>query len=102
MTCEHLNKLEKELISKQIEVTFRGQAWSENCREWVYFDCLFINLEKIIRRLELDNTNVKIHSHFGTHDGQEYGIICSACNDGIMGHHPDSVRTNNRKVTKYA
>ena len=39
MTCEHLRALEQALRDAGFEPTFRGQAWSENCREWVYFDC---------------------------------------------------------------
>ena len=39
MVCEHLAALEKELIAAGVPITYRGQAWSDNCREWVYFDC---------------------------------------------------------------
>jgi hypothetical protein len=39
MTCEHLLPLEEALLAEGIRETSRGQAWSENCREWVYFDC---------------------------------------------------------------
>ena len=41
MTCEHLVHLERELAARGFAETFRGQAWSANTREWVYFDvCL--------------------------------------------------------------
>lgn len=101
MTCNHLNILEKELLNQRIKVTYRGQAWSKNCREWVYFDCLFSDLDKTIQRLNLDRKIVKIHSHFGTHDGQEYGLVCAKCNDGILGYHPDSLKAKNTEVIKY-
>jgi hypothetical protein len=39
MTCEHLRPLEQAMIDAGMKETFRGQAWSNNCREWVYFDC---------------------------------------------------------------
>lgn len=87
MVCEHLAALERELIAQEVEITFRGQAWSENCREWVYF----------ARRLDLPALRgrfafaacVEDHVHRGTHDGAEAGFVCIACNDAIMGGHPD-------------
>lgn len=38
--CEHLIGLDKELKSLGIRETYRGQPWSENCREWAYYDCV--------------------------------------------------------------
>jgi hypothetical protein len=88
MVCEHLIALEEEIKSKCINETFRGRAWSLNCREWVYFDCCF-DFDTIKRRLNLDNCVIK-HEHLGTHDGQELGFYCSICHDGIIGYHPKS------------
>jgi hypothetical protein len=85
MTCEHLNPLEAELIAAGIPVTFRGQAWSSNCREWVYFDC-WLDRAAIRQRLVIAEC-VQDHDHRGTHDGQEAGFFCAACKDGIMGVH---------------
>lgn len=28
-----------ELLDRGIAITYRGEAWSDNCREWAYFDC---------------------------------------------------------------
>ena len=39
MICEHLRALEQAILARGIRETFRGKAWSQNCREWVYFDC---------------------------------------------------------------
>lgn len=77
-------------MARNIRETYRGQAWGDNCREWVYFDCVFADLPRTLERLQLDRDKLEIHSHFGTHDGQEYGIICKDCRDAIMGVHPDS------------
>lgn len=88
MVCEHLQALEREVIDRRIPETFRGQAWSDNCREWVYFDCLFTDLDQTIDRLGLDRSLIEIHSHRGTHDGQEHGLVCTKCHDAIMGRHP--------------
>ena len=34
--CEHLKPLEDHLKAEKIPEIFRGQAWSDNCREWIY------------------------------------------------------------------
>jgi len=83
MLCEHLSQLEQALIDRGIAVTFRGQAWSMNCREWVYFDC-FLDVTEIRKTFSFSEC-VQDHSHRGTHDGQEVGLVCTVCHDGIMG-----------------
>lgn len=83
MTCEHLRTLENAIIAAEIQETFRGQAWSNNCREWVYFNC-YIDTAAVRQHFALADC-VKEHSHRGTHDGQETGFECSLCHDGIMG-----------------
>ena len=40
MLCEHLRELETAISSIGIVESYRGQPWSKNCREWVYFDCV--------------------------------------------------------------
>ena len=101
MTCEHLYKLEVALVSAGIQETSRGQAWGENCREWVYFDCLFTNLEKTMKRFDMDESVVKVHEHLGTHDGQEYGLECENCKDAIMGLHPKYAKRSSRKIVEF-
>jgi hypothetical protein len=83
MICEHLRPLEQAMVAQGIRETFRGQAWSSNCREWVYFDC-FIDAPTVRQKISLPEC-VQDHSHQGTHDGEENGFTCSACHDGIMG-----------------
>ncbi|MBZ5531413.1 MAG: hypothetical protein LAO20_08275 [Acidobacteriia bacterium] len=83
MLCEHLRTLEEAMVAAGMRETWRGQAWSNNCREWVYFDC-FIDTEAVRRNLSLAPCVID-HAHRGTHDGQERGLECSACHDGIMG-----------------
>jgi hypothetical protein len=73
MTCEHLRRLEQAIIAGGIRATFRGKAWSQNCREWVYFDC-FIDIAAVRRALSFPSCIIE-HSHRGTHDGQERGSI---------------------------
>jgi hypothetical protein len=88
MTCEHLVALEQALIAAGFRETSRGQAWSQNCREWVYFDC-YLPAQLVREKFGLAEC-VEDHMHRGTHDGQESGFVCSVHHDGIMGHHPDA------------
>lgn len=83
MTCKHLRSVEQAILARGIRETFRGPAWSRNCREWVYFDC-FIDIAAVRSNFALDDC-VQDHLHRGTHDGQERGFVCSECHDGIMG-----------------
>jgi hypothetical protein len=85
MLCEHLAMIERALAAERVPVTSRGQAWSQNCREWVYVDC-FLDLPAIRARFALADC-VQDHAHRGTHDGQERGLVCAQCHDAIMGHY---------------
>jgi hypothetical protein len=69
MLCEHLAPLERELIAARVKETFRGQAWSDNCREWVYFAC-WLDRGAIRARMTLDPC---VQDH--VHDGQEEGLF---------------------------
>jgi hypothetical protein len=89
MTCVHLRELENYLLSVGAEVTFRGQAWSRNCREWVYFRCV-LDLEKCREQFSLPEFVVE-HAHRGTHEGSEQGLQCKQCFDAIMGFHPEEL-----------
>jgi hypothetical protein len=83
MVCEHLSALEDALVADGVAVTFRGQSWSMNCREWVYVDC-YLDVPAIRRRFEVAPC-VADHAHRGTHDGQERGLVCTACRDAVVG-----------------
>jgi len=83
MVCEHLRAVEQALNEQRFRKTFRGQPWSSNCREWVYFDC-YLDLPGIRARHALADC-VTDHAHRGTHDGQERGLVCLACQDALMG-----------------
>jgi hypothetical protein len=86
MVCEYLAVLERELSSAGVRITYRGKPWTERCREWVYFDCC-LDRAALRARLALPEC-VEDHEHWGTHDGQEAGFVCSACDDAVMGIHP--------------
>jgi hypothetical protein len=84
MLCPHLAELEKDLLNAMISVTYRGQAWSENCREWVYFDCV-LDVERLKVDYQLSDF-VKHHENKDQRSGTESGLVCDRCKDGIMGH----------------
>jgi hypothetical protein len=83
MICQHLQPLEEAIRAHGIAVTYRGKPWTENCREWVYFDC-YIDTQAVRHSFQLPDC-VQDHAHRGTHDGQERGFECSLCHDGVMG-----------------
>ena len=83
MVCQHLLELESVLVQSGIAVTFRGQAWSRNCREWVYFDC-FLNTSLIRQEFHLAAC-VRDHTHRGTHEGSEHGLVCTEHQDALVG-----------------
>jgi hypothetical protein len=83
MTCKHLRQIEQAIQARWIRETSRGQAWSRNCREWVYFDC-YIDTAAVRRSFKLASCVIE-HKHHGTHDGSERGFYCKKCDDGVMG-----------------
>jgi hypothetical protein len=85
MTCEHLQTIEQAIQNAGIRETYRGRPWSMNCREWVFFDC-YLDTGAIRSRFTLPDC-IKDHVHRGTHDGQERGLVCALCHDGIMGNY---------------
>ena len=90
MICDHLKDIEREVVESGASETFRGKAWTRNCREWVYYDC-YIDRPSLRSRLSIDEC-VQDHDHLGTHDGQESGFVCSQCQDAIMGVHETNMK----------
>jgi hypothetical protein len=84
--CEHLIELDRELKSKGIKETFRGQPWSDNTREWVYYDCV-LNLSKVRARYDFPDF-ISAHINDDNRSGTEAGFYCERCKDGVMGLHP--------------
>lgn len=81
--CAHLAAVEAALTARGSRETFRGQAWSERCREWVYFDAV-LDREALRREFDLAPCVVD-HVHRGIHDGREAGFVCTEHHDGVMG-----------------
>ena len=90
MVCEHLRDLELAIASTGIDETYRGQPWSQNCREWVYYDCL-LDVAAIRESFDLAPCVVD-HKNDDSRSGLESGLVCKNCNDAIMGVHPKDRR----------
>jgi len=84
--CEHLINLDNELKAKPIRETFRGQPWTDNCREWVYYDCL-LDLAKVRSRYQFPEF-IADHVNDDAKSGLEAGFVCELCKDGVIGVHP--------------
>jgi hypothetical protein len=94
--CEHLKPLEKELAERNIKETYRGQPWSKNCREWVYYDCYF-NFEQLRNRFKFPDFIIH-HYNDDTKSGLEEGLVCELCHDAIVGLN-GKFKSNDAKIT---
>jgi len=83
LVCEHLYPLEQALLAAGIEETYRGQPWSRNCREWVYFDA-DLDTASLLRRFQLPYC-VEVAENTDPKSGIEHGLFCSLCKDAVMG-----------------
>lgn len=92
--CGHIIDLENYIKSKKVLEIFRGKAWSSNCNEWVYFDCI-LDTEKLKTKLGLDNCIIT-HEFLDIKVANELGLVCEKCKDGIMGYNPKSQSTKNK------
>ena len=94
--CEHLAELDDYIKNKGIKELFRGKAWSKNCNEWVYYDCI-IDIEKIKKKFPFNNC-IKIHEFNDIKTANELGFFCDDCKDGIMGFNPNNKQTENKII----
>jgi hypothetical protein len=85
--CEHLIELDKELKFKGIKETSRGTPWTDNCREWVYYDCV-LDLAKVRDRHNFP-AFVETYVNDDVKSGMEAGFVCDLCKDGVIGVHPN-------------
>lgn len=83
MVCEHLIELETALLADGARETARGQVWSKNCREWVYFDVV-LDVDAIRARFSLA-PGVELHENTDARSGLERGLVCRSCQDAVMG-----------------
>jgi hypothetical protein len=86
--CEHLKPVEEYIRSLGVRVQAMGSYWSHDSRTWVYFEKATLDAESLIRRFKLPEF-VKVHTHRGTHEGSEHGLVCQLDHDALIGVHPD-------------
>src|SRR5262245_52763718 len=65
--CDHLRAVEDYLVSVGRAITGSGQAWSSNCRFWVYFDAV-LDCEALIKKFALAGC-IGIHQNDDPHSG---------------------------------
>ena len=85
--CEHLIDVERALAEAGYTETFRGQAWSDNCREWVYFDTV-LDLAALRREHHLADVVID-HRNEDPKSGTEQGLVCTVHHDGVIGLLPE-------------
>jgi hypothetical protein len=85
--CEHLIAVEQALAAAGYAETFRGQPWSDNCREWVYFDTV-LDLDALRRDHDLAAV-VEDHRNRDPKSGTEQGLVCTVHHDGVIGRLPE-------------
>ena len=83
MICEHLRSVEAAVVAAGAHETYRGQPWTDNCREWVYVD-VRLDLADLRRRLDLDPCVVD-HENTDPRSGTERGLVCTTHHDGVIG-----------------
>jgi hypothetical protein len=86
--CEHLRLVKEYILAQGAKVYSVGTPWSRNCRNWMYFENVVLDADALRARFSLPDF-VVTHSHRGTHDGAEHGLVCDTCHDGLMGRHPE-------------
>lgn len=86
--CACLAPVEAYVRSLGVHVVDVSSPWSKNCRNWVSFDDVVLDGPALIKRFALPATIV-VHTHRGTHDGAEQGLVCELHHDALIGAHPD-------------
>lgn len=90
--CEHLKPVEDYIRSLGVKVRAMGSYWSRNCRTWVSFENAMLDAEALKKKFNLPDF-VSVHTHRGTHDGSEHGLVCERDHDALIGLHPDDAQT---------
>ena len=92
--CIHLKPLEDYLKTQGIVETYRGQVWTKNSREWIYYDAV-LNPQELKEKFDFSNSII-IHNYEDIKVGSELGLVCTICNDAIIGQHPNSSLQKNK------
>lgn len=85
--CEHLEPLRLHVLALGGQQQHILQTWS-NARHFAFFACI-LNRPALRAAVPLPAFVVD-HDHRGTHDGNESGMVCERCQDGLVGYHPQA------------
>lgn len=94
--CTHLEKVVEYLTHHAIKEAWRGQPWTDNCREWIYYDAV-LDPVFLQRHLSLDAC-IEMHDYSDIKAGSERGLFCTICKDGVMGMHPNDQQAKGKPV----
>ncbi len=83
MVCEHLADLEQALLRSGAEPSYRGQTWTLDCREWVYFDVV-LDIPALREQFDFAPC-VRLHENTDPRSGLERGLECILCHDAVIG-----------------
>lgn len=85
--CDHLQPVLEDIVRQGVHIADVGTPWSNECNLWVYFEDVALDAEALKARFKLPDV-VAVHTHRGTHDGAEHGLVCNEHHDALMGAHP--------------
>lgn len=80
---DSLREIATYLLDSGIQITFFGQAWSNESADWIYFDSK-LDLKGLRKKYKLDD-NVIIHENLDPKSGTERGFIDKSTGEGLMG-----------------
>jgi hypothetical protein len=85
--CAHLRPAEAALREAGFGETYRGQPWTDRCRNWVYYDRI-VPVDDLLARQLYDPNIVTVHRNLDQRSGTEMGLYCTLHHDGLMGPLP--------------
>ena len=86
LKSEGLKKVAYYLVDHDIEITFFGQAWTNQQADWIYFDTV-LDLADLRKRFDLQN-EIVITENTDIKSGTERGLVDQNTGEGIMGRMP--------------
>jgi hypothetical protein len=86
--CEDLKPVEDYIRAQGVRVYSVGRPWEKNCRRWVCFEHVVLDVEALRARFDLPD-HVVVQTYRDHFAGEEHGLVCTRHGDALMGAHPD-------------
>ena len=83
LKSDSLREIALYLVEMGYQITFFGQAWSNEHADWVYFNSK-LDLEGLKGKFKLSD-NIIIHENLDPKSGTERGFIDKITGEGLMG-----------------